>query len=129
MATTKVFREAVSNSIAPPPAPDAMLHRAEALINGERQQDYGDKLQNFSQIAMLFQGVLATKLRPGSAITPEDVALLMMQVKIARLAKSPDHSDSVLDIAGYAGCYDKLQIERAQCAYLEGAIYDPRRHA
>lgn len=71
-----------------------MLHAAQDLIQGDRQQDYGNKLQNFSQIAMLWQGTLAMKLAPGVRITPEDVALCMMQVKIARLAKSPDHKDS-----------------------------------
>lgn len=103
-----------------------MLHQAQELIQGQRQQDYGDKLQNFSQIAMLWQATLGTKLAPTARITPEDVALCMMQVKIARLAKSPDHKDSTMDIAGYAGCYDMLQIERDTCKQLEGAIIDPR---
>ena len=75
---------------------------------------------------MLFQGTLATKLLPDSTITAEDVALLMMQVKIARLAKSPDHKDSILDVAGYAGCYDLLQEERANGYELKGATYDRR---
>jgi len=104
----------------------SMLHRAEDIITGARQNDYGDKLQNFSQIAMLWQGTLATKLAPGNLISAEDVALCMMQVKIARLAKSPDHKDSILDIAGYAGCYDKLQEERASNAELIGATVDYR---
>jgi Domain of unknown function (DUF6378) len=101
-----------------------MLHRAEELINGQRQQDYGDKLSNFSQIAMLWQGTLALKLQPDAVITPEDVALLMMQVKIARLAKSPHHKDSLLDIAGYTGCYDRLQEEREANTVLPGALAD-----
>jgi len=101
-----------------------LLQKAHETITGQRQQDYGDKLQNFSQIAMLFQGVLATKLQSSAKITPEDVALLMMQVKIARLAKSPNHKDSILDVAGYAGCYDILQEERANGTLLVGATYD-----
>lgn len=105
-----------------------ILHEADALINGQRQQDYGDKLENFSQIAMLWQGTLARKLAPGVSITPEDVALCMMQVKIARLAKSPDHRDSVMDVAGYAGCYDKFNEERANGKELPGVILDPRSH-
>lgn len=104
----------------------SFLQQAENLINGDRQNDYGDKLQNFSQIAMLWQGTLAAKLAPDAAITPEDVALCMIQVKIARLAKNPDHKDSILDVAGYAGCYDKLQEERSNGAPLAGAIIDPR---
>lgn len=105
----------------------SMLQQAEALIGGQRQQDYGNKLQNFSQIAMLWQGTLAMKLAPGMRLTPEDVALCMMQVKIARLAKSPDHKDSIVDVAGYAGCYDILQEERAEGAALPGVIVDPRK--
>lgn len=105
---------------------EPMLHRAQALIQGQRQEDYGDKLQNFSQIAMLWQGYLAPKLQHHAAITPEDVALCMILVKMARLSKSPDHKDSVLDIAGYAGCYDTLQAERAYGHFLAGATRDPR---
>jgi len=91
--------------------PKSMLQQADDLINGQRQKDYGDKLRNFTQIAMGMQMVLAAKLLPGAIITANDVALLMIQVKIARLAKSPDHKDSQIDVAGYIGCMDKLQNE------------------
>lgn len=97
-----------------------LLHQAEALINGQREADYGGTLQNFTQIAMGFNMVLATKLT--SPITPDDVALLMNQVKVARLAKSPLHKDSNLDIAGYAGCLDRLQEERAAGVILPGLL-------
>lgn len=103
-----------------------MLQRANELIGGDRQRDYGNKLQNFSQIAMLWQGTLAPKLQAAEKITPEEVALCMMQVKIARLSKSPDHADSILDIAGYAGCYDAVQLERKTGMPLMGATEDPR---
>lgn len=111
---------------ATPSAAPTMLQKAELTIQGDRQRDYGDKLQNFSQIAMLWQGTLATKLQPDAAITPEDVALCMIQVKIARLAKSPDHEDSLLDVAGYAGCMSLLQKERIEGKELIGATKDPR---
>lgn len=113
-----------SKKVAPAPS---FLAQADALIKGDRQQDYGDKLTNFTQIAMLWQGTLAMKLPPGVTITPEDVALCMIQVKIARLAKSPDHVDSIKDVAGYAGCYNALQVERDTNQYpLPGALIDPR---
>ena len=105
---------------------DDLLSKAREIIHGDRQQDYGDKLQNFSQIAMLWQGILAPQLADDSKITPELVALCMIAVKIARLSKSPDHQDSILDIAGYAGCYDILQEERKAGRRLRGAIIDPR---
>jgi hypothetical protein len=112
----------------PMPHPEPLLLRADKLINGDRQKDYGDKLQNFSQIAMIWQGILATKLRKTFEISPEDVALCMIAVKMARLAKSPDHNDSILDVAGYAGCYDMLQEERKLYGSdeLHGATRDSR---
>jgi hypothetical protein len=108
----------------PPPA--TLLQQADRLIVANRQKDYGDKLQNFSQIAMIWQGILATKLAPGSLLTAEDVTTCMIGVKLARLAKSPDHFDSILDVAGYAGCYHKLQEEREAGKPLTGATYDAR---
>lgn len=100
----------------------SLLQQAELTINGARQQEYGDKLANFSQISMLWTALLARKLT--SPITPEDVALLMINVKAARLAHKPDHKDSWLDIAGYSGCADKLQEERDNDTELPGIIID-----
>lgn len=105
-----------------------LLVEANGTISGPRQQEYGATRQNFSQIAMIWQGLLATKLAPDAAITPEDVALLMIGVKMARLAKSPDHHDSVVDVAGYAGCYGTLQDERKLKKPLRGATKDAREH-
>jgi hypothetical protein len=110
-----------------------LLQRANELISGDRQTNYGNKLQNFAQIAMFWNATLATKLT--SPVTPEDVALCMMGVKMARLAKSPDHEDSILDVAGYAGCYEALQAERqinsdhGQSKYtLRGITMDANDH-
>jgi len=119
--------DSLPDAKTPAPLRTNLLAAAATTISGAREQEYGSKLQNFTQIAMLFQGTLATKLLPGARITPEDVALLMMQVKIARLAKSPDHKDSILDIAGYSGCYDELQLQRDADVKLLGATVDPRQ--
>lgn len=105
-----------------PPAQLTLLQRAEALIHGQRQADYGNKLQNFSQTANIWTGLLAHKLT--ADITPEDVALLMIGLKMSRLAKSPGHKDSILDIAGYAGCMDILQAERDAGTELLGVTVD-----
>jgi hypothetical protein len=45
----------------------------------------------------------------GQTITPEHVVLCMIQVKVARMCNSPDHRDSMMDVAGYAGCWDKIR--------------------
>ena len=38
-------------------------------------------------------------------------ALYMIQVKVARLLNSPEHVDSIVDIAGYANTYNMI-LER-----------------
>jgi hypothetical protein len=44
----------------------------------------------------------------GDAITPYDVATMMLMVKLARLMQSPGHQDSHIDIAGYAACMEEI---------------------
>ena len=79
-----------------------ILQKANELIYGDRQSDYGPALENFQNIADLWSTVL------GIPVTPDQVALCMIQLKVARLIRSPDHLDSWVDIAGYVGCKQKM---------------------
>ena len=79
-----------------------MLQKAHELIYSDRQQDYGPAKENFQNIADLWSTVL------GIPVTPDQVALCMIQVKVARLIRSPYHEDSWVDIAGYVGCKQKM---------------------
>jgi len=78
------------------------LQTADELINGDRAKDYGSVSENFQRIADLWSVVL------GVGVTPEQVALCMIQLKVARLVNTPEHKDSWVDIAGYVGCAEKL---------------------
>jgi hypothetical protein len=77
------------------------LRNAEALINGDRARDYGDAAENFQRIADLCTPVLAAKLQPGARLDAHEVALILTQLKVARLITSPAHEDSWQDAAGY----------------------------
>jgi hypothetical protein len=85
----------------------SVLQEAEELINGQRRDDYGTVTESFTKIAELWSATL------GKRLTPEDVAILMIQLKIARYLHGRAR-DSVVDIAGYAGCLEKLEDERAR---------------
>lgn len=84
------------------------LEEALALVDGERQSDYGHPADNFALIGRLTEPVMGAELEPEL-----QHALYMIQVKIARLLESPYHYDSLLDIAGYVQtywmCVDKLR--------------------
>jgi hypothetical protein len=65
-------------------------------VTRQRGAVYGHPLVNFERIAHLKEGVSDCK---DPAIRH---ALEMMCVNMARLVETPDHYDSVLDVAGYA---------------------------
>lgn len=77
------------------------LERANRLIGGDRQADYGPPDVNFQRIADGWNLILDQQLT--CQITPGDVVLMMCWLKSARLIASPGHYDSWVDLAGYAG--------------------------
>ena len=77
-----------------------VLKEAEKCVCGKRENEYGVPEDSFEMIGKLWTVYLdyATK------IDAHDVAAMMALLKIARIAKSPDHMDSWCDLAGYASC-------------------------
>ena len=108
----------IDSRIEPMPRESALI-KAEGLVNGDRQAAYDHPTENFGRIVRLWNALLADKLT--SDITNEEHAMMMMLVKMARLQHSPDHEDSVVDIAGYAGTYDlMIQRRKEETARNEG---------
>ena len=82
----------------------SILTKAEELINGQRAKDYGDARENHQRIADLWNAYA------GTDFIPDDVAVMMILLKIARLMENGYHEDTVTDIAGYAGVLEKMQL-------------------
>lgn len=86
---------------------EALLTQALAIVTGARRKSYGTPEDNFKTIADLWRIYL---LRRSTAVDHEaipdatDVAVMMILMKVARLAETPAHADSYRDIAGYAAC-------------------------
>lgn len=75
------------------------LRDAARLINGDRNTNYGNPIDNFDRISKIWSVIL------GIEVTAEDVAMCMAGLKMARYAsKSGFQPDTWIDIAGYAGC-------------------------
>ncbi|QGJ90493.1 hypothetical protein SEA_TRAFT412_56 [Mycobacterium phage Traft412] len=81
---------------------ESILEEAQRLIHGPRNKNYGHPRENFADISALFSAYLE---RP---ITDLDVANLMILVKVARVKGTGYHRDSYTDIAGYAGCAERI---------------------
>lgn len=73
-----------------------ILEIAGELISGERGEEYGDAKESFQRIADLWSAYR------GDKYDMEDVALMMILVKVSRLKHTKKHPDSWVDIAGYA---------------------------
>tara|TARA_R110000824_G_scaffold309006_1_gene496417 strand:+ start:584 stop:955 length:372 start_codon:yes stop_codon:yes gene_type:complete len=88
-----------------------VLERAISLIHGQRAKDYGDAQSSFQRMADLVSPII--KKADGN-LSASDMALVMIQVKIARLQESPNHADSWIDIAGYAGLGAQLALREPE---------------
>lgn len=76
--------------------------KAEELVNGIRQSDYGHPKVNMKRIASIWSGILDME------VTPEQVALCMAGLKLARLVHSPSHEDTQVDLMGYIAVLQRL---------------------
>lgn len=77
-------------------APDrkSILQEADSIVNGIRQADYSDPVDNFKHIA-----AIASAIRK-KGLTAEDCVVVLMAVKLAR--ENYRHKrDNLVDLAGY----------------------------
>jgi hypothetical protein len=93
--------------------PESILLEAERIVNGARRGSYGTPENNFGRIANLWSAYLLGKPGGPLPITPQDTSLMMILMKVARLLETPEHRDSIVDIAGYAACVETLWVEQA----------------
>jgi len=81
-----------------------ILDTAKSLIYGDRQREYGSASENFADIAAGWATIVRT------AVTPEQVCLMMAWLKICRANKdNGNHVDSLVDCCGYMGCVEKIK--------------------
>lgn len=86
------------------------LREAAKIISSDRNKQYGAPEDNFERTAKIWSVIL------GVPISNEDVAMMMIGLKVARYAsKSGYQPDTWIDIAGYAGCgYEVGALENKQ---------------
>lgn len=74
--------------------PHKVLDEAAEII-GERGKSYGGVEECFTEISLLFSRTT------GRMLSPYDVAMLMVCVKLARMNQSPGKRDNYLDCINY----------------------------
>lgn len=80
---------------------NTVLEEALSIVFGAREKAYGHPRDDFARIASLWNGYMGGKFGV-TPFTATDVPHMMVLLKMARLMETPDHRDSIVDIAGYA---------------------------
>jgi hypothetical protein len=75
---------------------DQILDAAKEYVTVDRAATHGGAEDSFAMIADLWNAYL------GLDIKPHDVCAMMALMKIGRIAGNPAHTDSWVDVAGYA---------------------------
>ena len=74
-----------------------------ALLAG-RESVYGNRVDNMERVARMWNGYLGTDI-----ITPADVAMMFTLYKAYRFKVTPDYSDNINDVLGYAEMVREVQ--------------------
>lgn len=83
-----------------------ILAKAKQCVCGDREEQYGTPENNFSTIACLWTNYLNASYPTGPevVVSAEDVAAMMILLKVSRVASGTQKADNWIDIAGYAAC-------------------------
>ena len=76
---------------------EQLLEHAAGIVT-RRRREYGEPVDLFEHVAQRWSLTLGTE------ISPAQVVLCLIDLKVARLARDPRHFDSQADVAGYAAC-------------------------
>lgn len=90
---------------------EAIMNDALKVINGERQNVYGNPEDTHETIAAMWQAYLnARGLASGAdALGGDDVANMMVLMKVARQAGGKGKRDNYVDMIGYAALAHDMQ--------------------
>lgn len=103
-----------------------ILEEAAVITSEDRQLVYGRPHINHNNTAALWNAYLAARV-PAEPLSNVDVCVLNILQKIARLTHSPEHRDTLIDIAGYARNIEMIYDaeEEAENSVPEAVVPEP----
>ena len=89
-----------------------ILEKAKEIVTKDREDIYGKPEDNFQLIGNLWE---AYKVARDGYIVPfrkQDVAVMMILMKVARIATGKPKADNWIDICGYSSCGGEIETEQ-----------------
>ena len=93
-----------------PTAQESIAEEAIRIVGGDRQQAYGTPRANMAHTGRLWGPILGLD----RDVTPQEVAMCMIAVKMSRELHRPSRSNRV-DLIGYTICLDRVEDEVVAC--------------
>lgn len=90
---------------------ETVLDEAKRCICTDRQNQYGSPENSFNYISDLWTAYMRNDKKEDVIISPTDVAIMMILLKVARTARHKSYSDNYVDMAGYAALAAELAAE------------------
>lgn len=94
------------------PLLDDILKEADRIVHGPRNESYGHPIDDYSRVVEIFRMISGVELHP------EEGALFMVAVKLARLRHNYEagiiHRDSLIDAAGYLWVFAQIVEARGK---------------
>ena len=92
---------------------ERLFTEAQRIINGERRDQYGEPKDSFKTIAYLWGRYLHKTGWPIGFMEIEDVAFMMVLLKVAREIHKHKR-DNLVDMAGYLGLLDDMESDESE---------------
>lgn len=83
-----------------------ILDTAKEYVTKDRAASHGDLENNFARIADYWT------IYTGHHFEPEDVAVMMALLKIARIGSNAKNADNWVDLAGYSACGGEIACKK-----------------
>lgn len=118
----------------------SILCSAMSCVCGSREETYGGPKDNFERIAKMWEAYMSgtcIELGADICISPQDVAIMMALVKIARIANGEFCVDNYIDLAGYGALAGEIAADahaEMELVYMEaigksgGVIHNESKH-
>ena len=92
-----------------------VLARALACVSGRREVDHGKPEDSFGAIADLWNAYIGRRFPEAELhLNSIDVSVMLMLLKVGRIAAGQGCDDNFVDIAGYAACAGEIKSRQEE---------------